>query len=188
MTDHEIQTRHPGKESEAELRRRMLWFAGEIVRAQPNSSEQRGLRERAEELTTDGSRGEADLLAARRLTSRPDPGLRVAFAARDAALETPRNASVLYALIDAFLCSGAKMDGEGPLLRLERWLDAPYAPVIALRGTVEDAAHALDLKPGDVRGELRARGFIDASDPSLPMAALWVHLSSPITTPAPAAG
>lgn len=188
MTDHETHARQPGKESEAELRRRMLWFAGEIVRAQPNSSEQQHLRERAEELTSDGSRGEADLHTARRLTSRPDPGLRVAFAARDAALETPGNASVLYALIDAFLCSGAKMDGEGSLLRLERWLDAPYAPVIALRCTVGDAAHTLDLEPGDVRGELKARGFIDASDPSQPMAALWVRLNSPITTPARTAG
>jgi len=188
MADDNIQTRHPGTESEDELRKRMLWFAGEIVRAEPNSSKQQRLRDRAQELTADGPPGEGDVVAARHLTSRPDPGLRAAFAARDAALETPWHASILYALIDAFLCAGAKMDGDGPLLRLERWVDAPYTGLTALRGTVEDAAATLDRDPRDVHSELDARGFIDASDPSQPMAALWVRLNSPITTPAPAAG
>lgn len=180
MTDLEIHTHNPGKESEGELRGQLLWFAGEIVRAERHSSEQQRLRARAEQLMSGGG----DLVAARRLATRPDPGLRAAFAARDAALETPANARVLYALIDAFLCAGAAITGDGPLLRLERWLDAPYAPLTALRCSLEDAESALDREHGEVRSELEARGYLDASDPSLPMAALWLSLDAALTSTA----
>jgi hypothetical protein len=165
---------HPGKESEDGLRGQLLRCAGEIVRAEPYSTEQQRLRARAEELMGGGG----DLVAARRLATRPDPGLRAAFAAQEAALETPANASVLYALIDAFVCMGAAMTGDGPLLRLERWLDTPYGPLTAQRCSLEDAESALDRDHGEARGEVEARGYLDASDPSLPMAALWLSLDA----------
>jgi hypothetical protein len=181
MADHPNHTAHPGQESEDELRRQLLWFAGEIIRAEPGSSEQLQLRARAGDLLN--SEPAVDLLAARRLQNHSDPGLLAALAACVAAHEAPSNARVLYVLIDAFLCAGGAMTGDGALLRLERWLDAPYAPLTALRCSLEDAESALDREHGEVRGELEARGFVDASDPSLPMAALWLSLDAPPPTP-----
>jgi hypothetical protein len=47
---------------------------------------------------------------------------------------------------------------------------------------VRDIESTLDREHGEVRDELEAREFLDASDPSLPIAALWFSLDASLTS------
>ncbi len=139
-----------------------------------------------------GSNAEADLLKARglardllaahdpgaaaRLDAQSDPRIRAAQVAADAARETPEHTGVLGYLIDAFTRRGGQTDGDGEILRLEGWFARPEPPLTAERLDAADAEDVLELTSHEVRAQLDTRGYIDASDASQPMAALWIAL------------
>lgn len=126
----------------------------------------------------------SDPAVAQRLLAVPGPGVRVVLAAHQAALDTPANAAVLYNAVDVFLNTATATRGDGNILHLQRSFDEPLAPLTAERTTIEAAASALPGDPAHTRRHLNKRGFIDASDPTHPMAALWVHLDRPIMSTA----
>ena len=103
-----------------------------------------------------------------------DPRPLVAAAAATAIAEHPTAAFYLRELTRS--CPESVPAGE--VLRLECWWDTdPDAGgrVVADVMSVEEAAD-ITPDPCEARGSLQHRGFYDASDPSQPMAALYIAL------------
>jgi hypothetical protein len=88
-------------------------------------------------------------------------------------------ARLLVELTQAFAERDGAASGDGPLLRLERWWDEDRdngGPLISERGDLAMLAATAD--PQAARADLERDGYHDASDPSQPMAALWVRVGS----------
>jgi hypothetical protein len=108
----------------------------------------------------------------------PDPLSAVASAALRASEQHPEAAFYLRDLTRSFAERDGQANGDGPLLRLERWWDEDRdngGPLICQRGDTTMLAATSDCSVAYV--DLDRDGYHDASDPSQPMGALWVRLA-----------
>lgn len=116
---------------------------------------------------------------AERLEGEEDPITLALTAARNAAHQHPPAAVHILAVARSFfLEQNGEAIGDGPILRLERWWDQAQdgGPLICERGDLSLLAATAD--PQQARGDLEQHGYHDASDPSQPMAALWVRVEA----------
>ncbi len=120
-----------------------------------------------------------DAEATGRLEDEEDPITLVLTSARNAARRHRPAAAHIRALARSFyLERNGEATGDGPILRLERSWEEPEAagPLTCERGDVSMLAATAD--PDQAQRDLTERGYHDASDPSQPMAALWVRLAA----------
>lgn len=120
-----------------------------------------------------GEKGEPDSMR------REDPLAAVVTAAMRACCAHPSAARYLRDLTRSFAERSDRFAGDGPIVRLERWWDEDPdtgGPLVFERGGLDLLAATAD--PATARADVDSDGFHDASDPSQPMASLWVRVKT----------